>query len=169
MSFLCSENLYKTPRSQTVAVILKQLLEPKAGGVRAGTTITSGPTKDLLPQLQKLPLQILEKGTDREKRRKPLEVLLLLQETEKWRLCKPAVDIQREAEGETGHSESKEETSQNCFVSHLQNMGPHQWGGFFRSDSAVLVADLQGKKELMRPWHLDLSHTNHICISYAHV
>lgn len=89
-------------------------------------------------------------------------VAIIARERGRWRLCRPAVDIQGEAKGEAGHSIQRRD--QSDLASHLQNMGlgkkprPSPVRRVFRSDYAVLVADLQGKKELIKPWHLDESH-----------
>lgn len=70
--FLCSQNLFKT--HQRVRLLLwfhcNYLLD-SSDGVRAGTLISCGPMEDLLSQLQKLLLQMLEKPTVSKVRIKP--------------------------------------------------------------------------------------------------
>lgn len=118
MSFLCSENLNKTPRSLTTAVVSKQLWDPTGRWCQGRNT--HHPQRTCCLSSRNCHCRFLRKGLTVGKG-KTLEVLLLLQKRESWRLCRPAIDIQREAGGETAPSESKEGASQNCFVSHLQS------------------------------------------------
>lgn len=94
-------------------------------------TNLSGPMKALLAQLHKQSLQILEKGTGSEKRKKLWKCGYYCKR-EKHEGCEGQ---QRTFKGrQKKNMLTKEETSQNCFVSHLQNMdkkpGPSNEGVF---------------------------------------